>query len=102
MYAIIESGGKQYNIKNNKNIYVEKINKPLGKIIKLKIILIFKKNMIILGKKLKKYLILAKIIKHFKNKKIKILKFKRRKNYKKMYGHRQKLTQLLINTIKKI
>ncbi len=102
MYAIIEIGSKQYKIKKKQNIIVEKINKNIGKKIKLKIILIFtKKNKIIIGKKIKKYIVIAKIKKHIKNKKIKIIKFKRRKNYKKKKGHKQKLTILKIKSIKK-
>ncbi len=103
MYAIIESGGKQFNIKKKEKITVEKINKKIGEKIKLKIIILFKKNNeIILGKKLKNYQIIAKIKKHIKNKKIKVIKFKRRKNYLRIKGHRQQLTILKIKSIKKI
>ncbi len=102
MYAIIETGGKQFKIKKNNKIKVEKIKKNIGEIIKLKIIMLFnKKNKIIINKKDKnKYLILAKIKKHIKDKKINIIKFKRRKNYKRKIGHRQNLTILKIISIK--
>ncbi len=103
MYAIIESGGKQFKIKKKELITVEKINKNIGKTIKLNIIMIFKKNKkIIIGKKLDNYCIIGKIKKHIKNKKIKIIKFKRRKNYLRTKGHRQKLTMLEIKSINKI
>ncbi len=101
MYAIIETGGKQFKIKKNYIIKVEKINKNVGEIIKLKTIILFnKKNKIIINKNKEKYLILAKIKKHIKDKKINIIKFKRRKNYKRKIGHRQKLTILKILSIK--
>ncbi len=97
MYAIIENGGKQFEIKEKYKIKVEKIKKNIGEIIKLNILfLCYKNKKIITGKNIKKYIILAKIKKHIKNKKINIIKFKRRKNYKRKIGHRQKLTILKI------
>ncbi len=101
MYAIIETGGKQYKITIGSNIVIEKTNKH-KKIIFKKIILIFDKKKIITNKKkINSYIIKGKIIKNIKNKKIKILKFKRRKHYKKTSGHRQKLQKVKIYSIKK-
>ncbi len=103
MYAIISNGGKQYKIKKGEEITIEKINKPIGQNIKLKkIITIFNKKVIFFKKKhLNLFEIKAKIISHTKNKKIKIIKFKRRKNYTKTQGHRQKLTIIKIISISK-
>ncbi len=102
MYAIINILGHQFKIKKNINITTQKINEKTGTIIKLNPILILnKKNNIIIGKKLNNYIIHAIIKKHFKNKKITIIKFKRRKNYKRKIGHRQNLTILNIISIKK-
>ncbi len=102
MYAIIETGGKQYKIKKGDYIITEKTKKKENeKIIFKKVILIFYKNKIINKKKIKKFIIKGKIIKNIKNKKIKILKFKRRKHYKKILGHRQKLQKIKICSIKK-
>ncbi len=103
MYAIIETGGKQYKIKKGDYIVTEKTKKKKNeKIIFKKIILIFKNDKIInKKKKLKNFIIKGKIIKNIKNKKIKILKFKRRKHYKKTIGHRQKLQKIKICSINK-
>ncbi len=103
MYAIIETGGKQYKITIGSYIVIEKINKHENKKIIFKnIILIFYKNKIITNKKkINNYIIKGKIIENIKNKKIKILKFKRRKHYKKIAGHRQKLQKVKIYSIKK-
>ncbi len=103
MYAIIINGGKQYKIKTGKKILLEKINKPIGQKIKLKkiIVLFNKKNIFYKKKTLNLFTIKAKIISHIKDKKIKIIKFKKRKNYTKTQGHRQKLTQIQILSIKK-
>ncbi len=103
MYAIIETGGKQYKIKKGNIILVEKINSSEGKkiIFKKIIMLYYKKKIIFKKKEISNFIIKAKIIKHIKSKKIKILKFKRRKHYKKSIGHRQNLTQIKIKSIKK-
>ncbi len=103
MYAIIETGGKQYKIKKGDYIITEKIiQKKKNKIKFKKIILIFNKNQIITKKKdIDSFVIKGKIIQNIKSKKIKILKFKRRKHYKKKSGHRQKLQKIKIYSIKK-
>ncbi len=104
MYAIINSGGKQYKITTNDKILVNKLNYSIGKTIQLNnIIMLFYKNKIIYHKKdLLKFKITAKILKHIKGKKIKILKFKRRKQYKTTQGYRSLYTYIKINLIKKI
>ncbi len=103
MLAIIETGGKQYKITTGDYIVIEKNKKIKNKKIIFKnIILIFNKNKIITKKKeINSFIIKGKIIKNIKNKKIKILKFKRRKHYKKKIGHRQKLQKIKIYSIKK-
>ncbi len=105
MYAIIRIGSKQYKIREKSKIIIDKINKKIGKQIKFKykeIILIYKNNKIyFLKKDLINFKITAKIISHIKNKKIKILKFKRRKHHKKKIGHRQKYTKIEIKKIGK-
>lgn len=105
MYAIIKIGKKQYKVKKNNNIIIEKINKKVGQKInfeKKNIIMIYYKNKIYYKKKdIKLFIIKSKILLHFKNKKIKIIKFKRRKNYKKTKGHRQILTKIKIYYIGK-
>ncbi|WP_343189322.1 50S ribosomal protein L21 [Buchnera aphidicola] len=101
MYAIFINGGKQYKAKKGKYLILEKINKEKGsKIILKNILMIKKKKKIFIGKPiLLKSLIKATIISHNKKKKIQIIKFKRRKHYKKKQGHRQPYTKIQINNI---
>ncbi len=103
MYAIIKEGGKQYKIQINNRIIIEKKKKSIGKIIKIKnIIMLFYENKIFYKKKdLKTFKINAQIVSHIKHKKIKILKFKRRKQYKKMLGYRPIYTLIKIISINK-
>ncbi len=101
MYAIIKINGKQYKIFEKQKLKIEKINFPIGKLIQLNnILMISNKNKIIFLKKdIFKYQIFAKIINHIKGEKIKIIKFKRRKHYKRTLGYRKKFTLIKIKKI---
>jgi len=99
MFAIIKTGGKQYKIKENDIIFVEKLKNKKGDKIDIKDILLLsndEKNIKIGAPYLKEISIKAKILKKKKNKKIIVFKKKRRKNYRKKNGHRQNITVLKI------
>lgn len=104
MYAIFKIGSKQYKAKNNQIICVEKLNFELGKIISFdKILMIFNKNIVKIGKPFVKDIIInCEIIEHGRLKKIDVIKFKRRKNSRKKNGHRQWFTKIKIKSISKI
>lgn len=98
MYAIFSHGGKQYTAKKGQIIRLEKINFKVGLNFTINNIL-----MIVNNKKIKignpniiNSNILGNIIRHGREKKIKIIKFKRRKHYKKQQGHRQYFTEIKI------
>ncbi|CAL4322234.1 50S ribosomal protein L21 [Buchnera aphidicola] len=101
MYAIFSNGGKQYQAKIGQTIRLEKINLNQGKQIKFhNILMIVDNNNIQIGKpKILNSFVLGDIIQHGKNKKIKIIKFNRRKHYKKTQGHRQNFTDIKIISI---
>ncbi|BBA85000.1 50S ribosomal protein L21 [Candidatus Nardonella dryophthoridicola] len=100
MKIILEIKNKQYIVnKINDIIKIDKINKEINDLIEIRNILFFEENnkLILVGKPyLKEIIIIAKVINHFKDKKIKILKFKRRNNYKIIKGHRQNFTNISI------
>ncbi|HXK00470.1 MAG TPA: 50S ribosomal protein L21 [Buchnera sp. (in: enterobacteria)] len=101
MYAVFLSGGKQYRVKEGQILRLEKLNVKIGQLIEFnKILMISNKNNIKIGNPiLSKCLIEAYIDNHGKHKKIKILKFNRRKHYKKTQGHRQQFTDIRIKKI---
>ncbi|WP_343189814.1 50S ribosomal protein L21 [Buchnera aphidicola] len=103
MKVIFIIKNNQYLANVGDNIIVKKLNKKIGEKISLKkILMISNKEKIIIGKPfIKKEYILAKIKAHKKNKKINIIKFKRRKHHIKRQGHRQKYTIIKIIKIKK-
>ncbi|AAO27069.1 50S ribosomal protein L21 [Buchnera aphidicola str. Bp (Baizongia pistaciae)] len=101
MYAIFKSGGKQHKVIKGQTIRLEKINQSIGTQIKFKkILMCCNGTHITIGKPhIHNNFILANIINHGRHKKIKIIKFNRRKHYKKQQGHRQNFTDVLITNI---
>lgn len=98
MFAIFQTGGKQYKVQQGENIYVEKLDKKPGEIIEFnEIMMVGQKigNPFVSGASVS-----AKVVKHGKGKKIRIIKFKSKKHHLKRQGHRQPYTQLVIESIK--
>lgn len=101
MYAVIETGGKQYKVQEGDIISVEKIDSEEGdKIDFSKVLLVSKEDGLIVGKP---YIEGAKVegsvLEQGKGKKIVVFKYKAKKNYKKKQGHRQPFTKVKIEKI---
>ncbi|QCI17202.1 50S ribosomal protein L21 [Buchnera aphidicola (Aphis helianthi)] len=98
MYAVLLSGGKQYRVKKNQVIQLEKLNYPTGSIVEFKnILMISNKDEINIGNPFLTGSNVKVCIKdHGRLKKIKVIKFNRRKHYKKQQGHRQYFTNVKI------
>ena len=101
MYAIIETGGKQYKVSENEIIKVEKLDADEGSDFEFsKVILINKDGEITTGNPyLENARVIGEVLETKKDKKIIVFKFKRRKNYKRKKGHRQFYTKLKIKDI---
>ncbi|KPK32263.1 MAG: 50S ribosomal protein L21 [Chlamydiae bacterium SM23_39] len=106
MYAIFESGSKQYLIKEGDIIEVELLKKSSSEKtdVEFKNVLFINdgKNIEIGTPYLKNYYINGKILKEIKGPKVIAFKYKRRKNYKKTTGHRQKYSKVQILKINKV
>lgn len=102
MYAIIEVGAKQHNVKENDIIDVEKQDGKEGKEITLdKVLLVSNDKEIEVGRPyLKNAKVSAIILKHLKARKVISFKYRRRKASHWKKGHRQQLTRLKIKEIK--
>lgn len=97
MFAIIQTGGKQYKVQEGDIIYVEKIDSEVGTEVKFDQVLMLDSkigNPFINGANVS-----AVIEKHGKQKKISIIKFKSKKHHYKRQGHRQPYTKLVIKSI---
>jgi len=95
MYAIIETGGKQYKVEPGMKIKVEKLNANEGDTVELKTLLVNND-----GEIKTEGTTIAEVKEHGKHKKVIVFKFKRKKNYKRWKGHRQPYTLLEIKEIK--
>lgn len=104
MYAVIEAGGKQYKVEEGSVVNIEKTGKEPGDIIELSnILLLVDGEKVEIGRPyLNTGTVLAEVKRHFKGKKTLVFKKRRRKDYKKLLGHRQQYTEVKIKEIKKI
>lgn len=101
MYAVIESGSKQFRIEPESVIRVEKIEGQVGdKVILDRILFVGDENAVHVGKPLiKGALVESRIVAQGRARKVTIFKFKKRKGYHKKQGHRQPFTSLKITDI---
>ena len=101
MYAIVETGGKQYKVQEGDTIFVEKLDYQEGDSIELKEVLsVCKEGELLIGTpKVEDASVNAKVEKHDKSKKIHVFKYKPKKGYRKKQGHRQPYTKLKIEKI---
>jgi len=101
MYAIIEVGAKQYSVKKDDIIEVEKQDAQKGsEIILNKVLLVSHNNKVEVGQPyLKEAKVKAEVLQQFKAKKVISFKYRRRKSSDWKKGHRQQLTRLKIQEI---
>lgn len=98
MYAVVETGGKQYRVSPGDTIDVEKLGGTVGDTVTLTTVLLTGQGSdITVGHpSLPEARVEAQIVAQKRGKKIIIFKHKRRKNYRRKQGHRQYLTSLKI------
>ena len=101
MYAVIQTGGKQYKVAPGDQIQVEKIpGDPGQEILFDKVLLASDGESIKVGKPyLEAAKVVGRIIRQDKARKILVFKYKRRKNYKRKKGHRQYISLVKIEKI---
>ncbi len=100
MYAVIQTGGKQYRVTEGTTLRVEKIDAEEGASIELdKVLLVADGDDVKVGTPYLEGSVTATVKAHGKGKKVRIVKFKRRKHHLKRRGHRQLYTELEITGI---
>jgi len=102
MYAIIETGGKQYKVQAGDVIFVEKLSANEGDSITFdRVLAVSGDNGLSVGSPLLAgAAVTAKVEKHVKGEKITVYKYKPKKNYHRKQGHRQPYTKVTIEAIK--
>lgn len=100
MYAIVKTGGKQYKVAPGDKINIEKLDAEVGETVELPVICVVDGSKVEADPaKASKTKVTAEVIEQFKGEKQLVFKFKKRKNYKRLRGHRQQLTRVQINAI---
>lgn len=101
MYAVIETGGKQYRVAPGDTIEVEKLGGDVGSQIELgKVLAVFKDSSeLVAGADAGAAKVRATITGHGRGDKVLVFKFKRKKQYKRTIGHRQDYTRLKVDDI---
>ena len=101
MYAIVEIAGQQFKVSKDLKVYVHRLaNEEGSKVSFDKVLLLDDKGSVTLGAPaIEGASVEAKVLQHLKGDKVIIFKKKRRKGYKKRNGHRQYLTQIVIEGI---
>lgn len=101
MYAIIETGGKQYRVAEGDVIYVEKLPAEVGGSFTFdKVVLLSKDGNVVVGSPfVAGATVTAKVERQARAKKIIVYKYKAKKNYRRKQGHRQPYTKLTIEKI---
>ncbi|MCL1875585.1 MAG: 50S ribosomal protein L21 [Synergistaceae bacterium] len=101
MYAIVETGGKQYRVQNGDVLKVELLKGEVGEEIVLdKVLMNGKDDSIEIGKPyIEGASVKAEIVSFGRNDKILVFKYKSKKNERKMHGHRQDYVELRITEV---
>jgi large subunit ribosomal protein L21 len=102
MYAVIETGGKQYRVAPGESLNIERVETEQGKTLTLdRVLLVAGDGKIAVGAPtVPAATVVAEVVEHLRGPKLLTFKMKRRKGYHKSIGHRQELTRIKINEIK--
>ena len=99
MYAIIETGGKQFKVEQGDEIFAELLNAEADDVVELKVIALGGEDGIKVGSDVENAKVMAKVVKNGKAKKITVFTYKPKKSSSRKMGHRQPYTKLAITDI---
>ena len=102
MYAIFESGGKQYRVTAGDTLDIEKLDFSVGETVELtNVLIIADDDQIKVGTPtIENAAVVGRVVDHVKGEKIQVFKSKKRKGYRRKTGHRQKYIRLHIDEIR--
>ncbi len=101
MYAIVDIAGQQFKVKKDQKVYVHRLEAEEGAKVEFdKVLLVENEGKIDIGvPTVDGVRVAVKVLTHLKGDKVIVFKKKRRKGYQKSNGHRQALTQILVQGI---
>jgi large subunit ribosomal protein L21 len=100
VYAIVKTGGKQYRVEQGSSLLVERLAVDEGSRVSLEPLLYVDDSTLLDGGAVAKVKVEAKVLAHERGPKLRIVKFKPKRGYKRRTGHRQELTRLEVSSIK--
>jgi large subunit ribosomal protein L21 len=100
MYAVIESGGKQYKVEQGTSFLVDRLDAKEGDKVTLRPVMFRDDEVIAAPKELAKVKVEATVSEHLRGPKIKVFKYKAKKGYRRRAGHRSELTKLEVTSLK--
>jgi large subunit ribosomal protein L21 len=100
MYAIVKTGGKQYRVEEGQSLLVERLPASDGDSVDLQPLLCVDGSNVVDGDGLSSVSVVARVVGHERGPKLRVVKFKPKRGYKRRTGHRQELTRLEVTGIK--
>ena len=101
MYAIVETGGKQYRVEEQATVDVERLPRAVGEEVALERVLLVERegqlsvgNPVVPGAR-----VVCRVVAQDRDRKIVVFKYKPKKNYRRKAGHRQAFSRLLVERI---
>ena len=100
MYAIIETGGKQYRVQPGETIVVESLAAEVGSTVELdRVLMLGGENVVIGNPTVAGARVVADVVEHGRGEKLVVFKYKRKNRYQRKTGHRQAYTRLAIKDV---
>jgi len=100
LYAVIETGGKQYRVQEGQRLRVEKLAVGVGEKVNPRVLMVAADGEVQVGTpELESAKVGLKVLRHGRGKKIIVFKYKPKKNYRRKQGHRQPFTEVLVEKI---
>jgi large subunit ribosomal protein L21 len=99
VYAIVKTGGKQYRVEQGQTLLVERLPGGDGDSVTLEPLLFVDGSDVVDGEDLARVSIEARVVAHERGPKLRVVKFKPKRGYKRRTGHRQNLTRIEVTSI---
>jgi large subunit ribosomal protein L21 len=99
-YAIVKTGGKQYRVEEGQTLLVERLPAGAGDSVDLSPLLFVDGSDVVDGDGLSRVTVSARVVGHERGPKLRVVKFKPKRGYKRRTGHRQELTRLEVTAVK--
>jgi large subunit ribosomal protein L21 len=100
MYAVVESGGKQYRVEKGTSLLVDRLSADEGDKVALRAVMFRDKDVVAEPGELEKVKVEATVSEHLRGPKVKVFKYKPKKGYRRRAGHRSELTRLEVTEVK--